>query len=1023
MDEEKSNDTTDPLSGDDLLRVIERARREWQNAADVFTDPLFMHDADMRVIRANRAYAARTGMDIREVIGKPFWQIFPRLAAPPASCRRAIEERHVIEEELRLSSGEEFVSRAYPIYDADGRYLYSLHSLTDVTAKRQAEAEQRLLSEVVRQAAEAVILLDRDLRIVYANPAFQRLMGYTPEEILGQPLSILSVPGLPDPLQPAEVVRQVRESGSWHGEVQRRAKDGTAIPVLLRASVIRDAQGGITGYAGTYLDLREIKRAEQALRESEQRFRALIENVSDLIAVHDREGRIRYASPSIERLLGYRPEQVLGAGIDELVHPDDRAEATRVLRLTLQSPGAVYTVESRVRHQDGSYRHLEIAGRNLLDDPVIGGIVVNARDITERKQAAQTIEASEHKLRAVLEAATDGILVADAQTRKFVLWNRAICDMLGYTPAEIAALGVEDIHPPESLPSALRTFALSQKGELKIAADLPVRRKDGSVFFVDIATSVMTLEERTLLVGMFRDITERKQAGEALRESEEKFRGLVETTTDWIWQTDEHGVYTYASPQVHDLLGYAPEEIVGKTPFDLMPPGEAERMREAFKSIVASRRPFRLLENVNLHKNGWTVVLETSGTPFFDPAGAYKGYRGIDRDITDRKQAEEALRRANRALKTLSACNATMVHAEKEDRLLADMCRAVVETGGYRFAWVGYVEHDAAKTVRPAVHAGFEEGYLEHLQVTWADVPLGRGPVGRAVRSGRPETARDVRTDPDFAPWREPALKRGYASVIALPLREDDNVFAVLTICATEPGAFDAEETKLLTELADDLAFGILTLRTRLERNRLQEEHLKSGERYRGALTDTIRAIARTVEKRDPYTAGHQQRVAELSVAIGRELQLDEDRLEGLRLGATIHDIGKIYVPAEILNRPGRLSAPEFAIIKSHPEVGYDIVKDVKFPWPVAETIRCHHERLDGSGYPRGLKGEAIPLEARILAVADVVEAMASHRPYRPGHGIDAALEEIARHRGEWYDATAVDACLRLFRERSFRLD
>ncbi|OGI37095.1 MAG: hypothetical protein A2V91_07060 [Candidatus Muproteobacteria bacterium RBG_16_64_10] len=200
-------------------------------------------------------------------------------------------------------------------------------------------------------------------------------------------------------------------------------------------------------------------------------------------------------------------------------------------------------------------------------------------------------------------------------------------------------------------------------------------------------------------------------------------------------------------------------------------------------------------------------------------------------------------------------------------------------------------------------------------------------------------------------------------------------------------------------------------------------EKRRSAERLKETLTDTIRAIALTVEKRDPYTAGHQNKVAELCVAIGRELGLDESRLEGLRLGATIHDIGKVYIPAEILNRPGKLSKAEFEMIQTHPEVGYDIVKDVKFPWPVGEMIFQHHERLDGSGYPKGLKGDAIVLEARILAVADVVEAMSSHRPYRPAIGPDKALAEIEQHRGMLYDTAVADACLKLFRERGFRFD
>lgn len=188
-------------------------------------------------------------------------------------------------------------------------------------------------------------------------------------------------------------------------------------------------------------------------------------------------------------------------------------------------------------------------------------------------------------------------------------------------------------------------------------------------------------------------------------------------------------------------------------------------------------------------------------------------------------------------------------------------------------------------------------------------------------------------------------------------------------------------------------------------------------------LLQTIKAIAITIEKRDPYTAGHQQRVADLAVTIAREMGLDEDKVEGIRLGALIHDIGKIYIPSEILNRPGRISDVEFQIIKMHSEVGYEIVKDVDFPWPVADMIYQHHERIDGSGYPQGLKGDEIIQEARIMSVADVVEAIASHRPYRPSMGIDSALEEIQKNRGRIYDPEVVDTCVKLFKENMFTLD
>ena len=206
------------------------------------------------------------------------------------------------------------------------------------------------------------------------------------------------------------------------------------------------------------------------------------------------------------------------------------------------------------------------------------------------------------------------------------------------------------------------------------------------------------------------------------------------------------------------------------------------------------------------------------------------------------------------------------------------------------------------------------------------------------------------------------------------------------------------------------------------ERKRAEAEAQRYLEEIELAMMATVRVASAMGEVRDPYTAGHERRVAELTAAIGEEMGFTPFQVEGLRVAGNLHDIGKITVPAEILSKPGKISATEFALIKEHAQQGYEILKDVSFPWPVAAVAQQHHERFDGSGYPQGLKGEAIILEARILAVADTVEAMSSHRPYRPGRGLEAALEEIEEFRGVRYCPQAVDACLRLFREKNYQL-
>ena len=206
-------------------------------------------------------------------------------------------------------------------------------------------------------------------------------------------------------------------------------------------------------------------------------------------------------------------------------------------------------------------------------------------------------------------------------------------------------------------------------------------------------------------------------------------------------------------------------------------------------------------------------------------------------------------------------------------------------------------------------------------------------------------------------------------------------------------------------------------------RKKAEEELKRSWNNLKEAMVETVQAISFTIETRDPYTAGHQKRVTKLACALAEEMGLTENIREGLSLAGIIHDIGKISVPAEILSKPGPISEVEYSIIQTHPQVGYDILKNIKFPWPIAEIVLQHHERLDGSGYPAGLKGKEILLEARILAVADVVEALSTHRPYRPAQPLKTALAEISSHKGKLYDSAVVDACLKLFKEKNFQFE
>lgn len=397
-----------------------------------------------------------------------------------------------------------------------------------------------------------------------------------------------------------------------------------------------------------------------------------------------------------------------------------------------------------------------------------------------------------------------------------------------------------------------------------------------------------------------------------------------------------------------------------------------------------------------------------------------KAAKGPKSPPTEPKEVKKELEKVSQTLETFSACHKVLVRAMEKSELLNKICQAIVEVGGYKMAWVGIAAQDSAKTVRPFAKAGDEDGFLSRVNVTWSDMGKSHCPTGEAILSREPVVINNILNNPDNMPWRGEALKRGYGAVIALPLISNGGTFGALTIFSEDADAFQQEDVNHLMDLGGNLVYGIVALHTRTARQRAEVEVKKNLNKLKQTLGAIIQVLEKTVEVRDPYTAGHQRRVADLARSISAEMGFSQDRIDGIRIAGIIHDIGKIYVPAEILSKPRRLTTYEFNLVKTHSQVGYDILKTIDFPWPVARIVLQHHERLNGSGYPNKLMHDNILIEARILGVSDVVEAMASHRPYRPALGLDAALKEVSDHKGSLYDPEVVEICTRLFREKLF---
>jgi PAS domain S-box-containing protein len=342
----------------------------------------------------------------------------------------------------------------------------------------------------------------------------------------------------------------------------------------------------------------------------------------------------------------------------------------------------------------------------------------------------------------------------------------------------------------------------------------------------------------------------RERAEKALRESEELFRMVADFTYDWEYWLSPHGKYIYVSPACQRITGYSVNEfhedpkLLGTITHPEDHNAVCRHLEESLESHEPHHLDFRIIT-----RSGEERWISHVCQPIYGKDQSYLGRRGSNRDISRRKELEGELRRANRSLRMLSACNHALIHAENEESLLNSICQIIVEAGGYRLAWVGFKEKDQEKTVRPVAQAGYEEGYLESLHITWANRERGRGPTGRAIRSGEPSIAKDILNDPSFAPWRAEAIKRGFASSVALPLEIRGKTFGALNIYSSKADAFDTAEVDLLGELAGDLSFGIIALRARIEQEIAEKALRKAHSELERRVKERTRELVEANER------------------------------------------------------------------------------------------------------------------------------------------------------------------------------
>ena len=458
----------------------------------------------------------------------------------------------------------------------------------------------------------------------------------------------------------------------------------------------------------------------------------------------------------------------------------------------------------------------------------------------------------------------------------------------------------------------------------------------------------------------------RKKAEETLHHSEERYRTVLENIEEGYYEVDIKGNFTFFNDSLSRILGYPQEEMMVLNNRQFTDKENAKKLFKTFNEVYKTGKTAKAFDWEIIRKDGTKRYIEVSVSLRINSSGQPIGFQGIARDITERKEIEYELRASESNFRNslddspLGVRISTIVG----ETIYAN--RAILDIYGYDSI------EELKKTHRKECYT--PESYAES------------------------QLRKEKRLRGEFGP-----------SEYEISIVRKNGEIRHLHVFRKEIFWNGKKQSQVICQ--------DITLRRQAEEK--LKEILKS---LRKSIKTTIQVLGTASEARDPYTAGHQKGVADLARAIATEMGLPNDTIEGIRMAGSIHDIGKLSVPTEILSKPTKLTNIEFSLIKEHSQSGCEMLKDVESPWPLAQIVYQHHERMDGSGYPRNLKGDEIIMEARIMAVADVMEAMSSHRPYRPSLGIDAALVEIEKNKGTQYDNTVADACLRLFREKGYQL-
>lgn len=875
-----------------------------------------------------------------------------------------------------------FLPPVYTLTIADPQNWVALTAflITAVTAgqlsarvkRRAVEAEAgrkeaRLASAYNRSLIEAnldpLVAIGPDGKITDVNSATETVTGHSRAELIGTDFS--------DYFTEPEKARAGYQQAFREGIVRDytlkvRHRDGHTIPVLYNASVYRDETGEVVGVFAAARDITEHKRAESQTALSERTPGAPSAGGARTAPMthwepKTRRPRIAFALKGVLRAILATFPAFVSLVLQWVLWPLIQPFAWILFYPAVfvsswiggLSAGLWGTVISTIlvwwffvppEHSFAKEdpRYFLAAGVfvgmgilfSLFHDRLRRATQQATESLATARSANEKLQHAHAEISRLVEEASDGILIADLDGRCTDV-NSAGCLLLGYSREEIVGKTISKLLPPADVDRLWQAQEQLLKGGIQIA-EWTLRRKDGTYLPVEVSAKVLP-DGRWQ--GFARDITERKRAEAALRESEANLNRAQAIAHIGSWYLDiTHNRLTW-SDEVFRIFGVPKGTALTYEAFlDAIHPEDRESVDRAWTAAMHGA-PYDVEHRIVVDGElKW--VRERAKVELDKDGNAVEGI-GTVQDITQRKRTQEELLRVNRAHRALSRCNEALIRATDESAWLEQVCRIIVDEAGYCFCWVGHAEHDGAKAVRPVAQAGFDEGYLKTVNITWADSERGWGPTGTCVRAGKTQLLKNVATDPGFAPWRAEALKRGYASIIAFPVVVDSKPFGALTIYSSKSEAFGDEEVRLLSELADDLGYGITTLRTRAERERAEEEI-----RTLNAELEQ-RVIARTAELqtanklKDELLVREQAVAAELTEAHEREVKVGFRIQQMLLLDQPPRDVPGLRVAA--LTIPSQRIDGDFYYFFKHENQCLDLI--------VADVM--------GKGVPAALLGAA----------------------------------------------------------------